>query len=114
MPRRVTRRRHGLETRQGVETGRLARRPNEFLVTNPDGCVREQSEVDRLVVMRVREDHVGHVFRLDALGLQLLRQFASNIESADIHQRHTALLAQQRDGAPAKTTVAKSAPMKTL
>ncbi|GGB11957.1 hypothetical protein GCM10011496_36060 [Polaromonas eurypsychrophila] len=64
--------------------------------------------------MRVGEDHVGHVFRLDALGLQLLRQLAANAKSADIQQRHTPLPTEKRHGAPTETTMTDGTPRKTL
>jgi len=56
--------------------------------------------------MRVRQDHVGHVGRREAMRRKPLRDEPPHAEIAGIDQDHAALASHQRDRAPAKPAMA--------
>src|SRR5262249_47523307 len=79
-----------------------------------DAGVTEQRPVDRMVVMRMGEQDVGHVLGLQATLLQPLDQEPPHAERAGVDQRHPAVAAQQDDAAPAQATMAYRLPREAL
>src|SRR5882672_4342681 len=92
----------------------LPQRPGELARADDDARVAEQDPVERVVVMRMGEDDVGDVLRLEAAFFQLREDRLPHAEAADVDQRDAPLAANERDGAPAQSPVAHHPPWKSL
>src|SRR5689334_10161696 len=103
-----------VELGHGAFAPGLVQRPRELARADDDLRVAEKDPVERVVVVRVREDHLGDVLRLQATLGELLDQPLSHAEAADVHQRDVPVSPDERYRAPAQPAVAYHPAGKTL
>src|SRR2546425_467029 len=84
----------------------LGHRPGELSCADDDSRLAEQDPVERVIVMRMREDDLGHVGGFQAALRELLDEALSHIEAADVHQRDVPVPADESNSAPAQAPVA--------
>src|SRR3989475_263880 len=84
----------------------LGHRPGELSGADDDSRLAEQDPVERVIVMRMREDDLGHVGGFQAALRELLDEALSHIEAADVHQRDVPVPADESNSAPAQAPVA--------
>src|SRR5437879_3325251 len=92
----------------------LGHRPGELPCADDDPRLAEQDPVERVIVVRVREDDVGHVGRLQAALRELRDESLPHAEAADVHQGDVPAAADQRDRAPAQAPMADHPAWKAL
>src|SRR5882762_9524480 len=83
----------------------LGHRPGELSCADDDSRLAEQDPVERVIVMRMGEDDVGHVGGFQAALRGLRDQALPHVEAADVHQRDMPIPADEGDRAPAQAPV---------
>ncbi len=105
------RRRPGQE-RIGIELGdrrlapRLFHRPGDLGLADHDAGVAEQRPVHRMIVVRMREEHIRDIGRAHAALRKPVDQQLAHAEIPGVDHRGAAVAAQQRNGAPAEAAMA--------
>src|SRR6266702_1359159 len=84
----------------------LGHRPGELSRADDDPRLAEQDPVERVVVVRMREDDVGHVGGLQPALCELRYEALPHAEAAHVHQGDVPAAADQRDRAPAQAPMA--------
>src|SRR5436190_22466884 len=84
----------------------LGHRPGELSCADDDSRLAEQDPVERVIVVRMRQDDVGHVRGFQAALRELRDESLPHAEAAHIDQGDVPAAADQRDRAPAQAPVA--------
>jgi hypothetical protein len=107
----------GVQLRVGLELAhiklrhrRLAprhrQRPVEFMRADDDARIRKHRIVHRMIVVRMRQQQVGDLRRLQSAFGKTLEQHGAHAEAAGIDHQNAAVRAQHHDGAPPKAAMA--------